>query len=257
VGSKNLASTSEVKNTIAVTQIDVQQDSLTLLYEQRKNTYELDNEELRKINNELRNTLTQTPVGYVSIRRDYQSNIDKNSKIIGDNQNEINNLDAKLQLRVAELKSNLNTTIADNAIEDTKNIVLFVIIAIFAELIIIGGVYFREWYEFNLYIINQQRFEKIYQKKDRYRSLLSFVYKNGKALVGDKVISGLELKEIVADKTNIQNSNKFVDEFLKDMDNLGIFNTVGKRRFIAATYAEAESIIEHFDDAYRALENIK
>ena len=76
-------------------------------------------------------------------------------------------------------------------------------------------------------------------------------------MVGDKVISGLELKEIVADKTNIQNSNKFVDEFLKDMDNIGIFNTVGKRRFIAATHAEAENIIDHFDDAYRALENIK
>ena len=86
---------------------------------------------------------------------------------------------------------------------------------------------------------------------------MAFVYRDGKLTAGDKVITGLELKEIVAEKTNIQNSNKFVDDFLKDMDNLGIFNTVGKRRLIATTYNEAQNIIEHFDDAFRVLENIK
>ena len=257
VGSKNLASTSDTKNTVAVTQVDVQKDSLAVLYERKKRTYEMDNQSLRDVNNELRSTVAQTPVGYVSIRREYQSSIDKNTKIIDNNQGEINKIDEQLKQRVTELKSSLNTTMAGNATEDTKNIILFIIIAIFAELIIIGGVYFREWYEYNLYVINQQRFEKIYQKKDRYRSLLAFVYKGGKVMVGNKVISGLELKEIVAEKTNIENSNKFVDEFLREMDNLGIFSTVGKRRLIAATYAEAQNIIEHFDDAYRALDNIK
>jgi hypothetical protein len=257
VGSKNLASTGEIKNAAATEQIDTQKDSLSIQYERKKRTYEMDNQLLRNASNDLRNTLSQTPVGWVSVRKDYQSSIDKNTKIINDNQAEINKLDEQQKQRIEELKSNLNSTKANNATEDTKNIVLFIIIAIFAEFIIIGGVYFREWYEYNLYLINQQRFEKIYQKKDRYRSLLEFVYKNGKTLVGDKVISGLELKTIVAEKTNIQNSNKFVDEFLKDMDNLGVFNTVGKRRFIASTYEEANNIIEHFDDAYRALENIK
>jgi len=41
------------------------------------------------------------------------------------------------------------------------------------------------------------------------------------------------------------------------MDNLGIFSTTGKRRFIVMSYNEAQNVIEHFDDAYRALENIK
>jgi hypothetical protein len=257
-GSKNLATTSAVKNTVAVTTVDIEKDNLAVTYEAKKKTYEVDNQALRDVNNNLRNTLSQTPVGYVSIRRDYQGNIDKNAKIIETNQAEINKIDEQLKQRVEELKSSLNTTLAGNATEDTKNIILFVIIAIFAELIIVGGVYFREWYEYNLYVINQQKFEKIYQKKDRYRSLLSFVYRDGKLTSGDKVISGIELKEIVAEKTkNIQNSNKFVDDFLKDMDNIGIFSTTGKRRFIASTYSEAQNIIEHFDDAYRALENIK
>jgi hypothetical protein len=257
VGSKNLASTSTIKNNIATVQVDEQKDSLFVQYERKKKTYEFDNEGLRNVNTELRSTIAQTPVGYVSIRRDYQSNIDKNTKIINDNQSEINKIDNQLSQRVNELKSGLNSTITNNATEDTKNIVLFIIIAIFAELIIIAGVYFREWYEYNLYIINQQKFEKIYLKKDRYRSLLTFVYNNGKLITGDKVISGLELKELVAEKTNMQNSNKFVDEFLHDMDRLGVFSTVGKRRFIATAYQDAITIVEKFDDTLRILENMK
>jgi hypothetical protein len=237
--------------------VDVQKDSLTVQYERKKHTYEVDNQALRTVNNDLRNTLAETPLGWVSARRDYQSNIDKNTKIIDNNQAEVNRIDVQLQQRVNELKSGLNTTITDNAIEDVKNIVLFIIIAIFAEVMIIGGVYFREWYEYNLYILNQQKFEKIYQKKDRYRALLAFVYKDGKLAPGDQVMPGQQLKEIIAEKANIQNSNKFVDEFLKEMDNLGIFNTVGKRRMVASTFVEAQNIIEHFDDAYRAIENMK
>jgi hypothetical protein len=257
VGSKNLASTSNIKNNIATVQVDVQKDSLAVQYERKKKTYEMDNQSLRDANTELRKNIALTPVGWMTIRRDYQSNVDKNTEIINNNQNEINKIDNQLSQRVNELKSGLNTTITKNATEDTKSIVLFIIIAIFAELIIISGVYFREFYQYQMFILNKQKFEKIYQKKDRYKALLTFVYKDGKLAPGDKVMSGLELKEIVSEKANIQNSNKIVDEFLKDMDNLGVFNTVGKRRMVASTYPEAQNIIEHFDDAYRVIENMK
>ena len=108
-----------------------------------------------------------------------------------------------------------------------------------------------------MYILNKEKFEKIYQKRDRYKSLLMFIYNNGKLNVGDKVMSGLELKELVAEKANIQNSNKFVGEFLHDMDKVGVFTTVGKRRMIGATYQDAMVVVEKFDDTLRILENMK
>lgn len=108
-----------------------------------------------------------------------------------------------------------------------------------------------------MYIINHQRFNKIYERKDRYRALIAFIYGEGKLTVGDRVISGLELKELVAEKTNIQSSNKFVDEFLRDMDRLGVFNTEGKRRLIVSTYQEALNIVENYDEALRILENMR
>ncbi len=256
-GSKNLATTSVFKNAVVETQTTVQKDSLTAIYDGKKETYVNDNEKLRTINNDLRQRLAETPLNYVSARRDYQTNIDKNVNIIAENQTEINRLDVELNSRINELRENLSTAKSGHESEDTKNIFLFIVIVIVNEVLIIGGIYFREYYEHMLFEINHQKFEKIYQKKDRYRSLLTFVYGSGKAVPGDRVISGLELKEHVADKTNIQNSNKLVDEFLKDMDRLNIFSTNGKRRFINVTYNEALNIVENFDDTFRVLENMK
>lgn len=256
-GAKNLASTSTIKNTVVETEVVTKSDSLSLIYESRKKIYENDNERLRTVTNDLRERLAETPLGYVSARREYQVSIDKNTKIITDNQGEITKIQTELNNRISELKSNLNDTRLTNKTEDTKNIFLFIIIVIFNEVLIIGGIYFREYFEHTLFEINHQKFEKIYQKKDRYRALLTFIYGGGKLTTGDQVMPVLQLKEIVADKTNITNSNKLVDEFLQDMDRLGIFVTNGKRRHIAATYNEAVNIVEKYDDAFRVLENIK
>ncbi len=256
-GSKNLATTSLIKNNVAESEISVMADSLSAIYNNKKKIYENDNEALRKVNNELRNTLAQTPVTYVSIRKDYQVSIDKNIEIINVNRKEINEIGSELNQKILELEEGLSNEKSGNQTEDYKNIFLFIVIVVFNELIIIGGVFFREFYEYNLFKLNQQKFEKIYKKKDRYLALLAFIYNYGKLSPGSKVISEVELKAIVADKTNIESPNKVVHDFLRDMDRLGIFNIVGRRRFISATYAEANNVIEHLDDALRILENMK
>ena len=52
VGSKNLASTSTFKNTVAEAQIDAKTDSISIVYENKKKIYENDHEALRAGNNE-------------------------------------------------------------------------------------------------------------------------------------------------------------------------------------------------------------
>lgn len=256
VGSKNLASTSSIQDMIAETEIITQQDNISLTFEQQKLIYIDDNETLRQVNVDLRQTLAETPVTYRTIRSGYQTSIDKNIQVINDNQTRIDEIDAKLQQKVGELKIELIDTKSENRNADTKNIILFIIIAIFCEVIIIGGIYFREYFEYNLYTLNQQKFEKIYIKKDRYRALLAYIYNNGNMNVGDKVISGLVLKETIGNKVNIPNSNKMVDEFLREMDKLSIFTTHGKRRHIGKTFAEAMNIIETYDDTLHIIENM-
>ena len=256
-GSKNLARTSTIKNAIVQTEVVSKTDSITSIFDIQKQIYVDDNEALRAVNTDLRQKLANTPLNYPTTRKGYQDNIDKNTELIRENDKKVEALDGELQLAVAEFKQDFANTKTGNETEDAKNILLFVIIVCFNEIIIIGGLYFREYYEYNLFLINQDKFEKIYQKKDRYKALLTFVYNDGKLGSGDKVMSGLLLKEAVAEKTTIQNPNKFVDEFLRDMDNLSIFTTHGKRRLIASTFTEALDTIENYDDNYRVLENMK
>lgn len=257
VGSKNLASTSTTQNVIAETELTVEQDSLSLMYEERKQVYMDDNEALRQVNNDLRQKLAETPVTYRTIRNDYQTSIDKNTEVINNNQTKIDEIDSQLQQRVGELESDFLTTKSENKTADSKNIILFIIIAVFCEVIIIGGIYFREYFEYHLYALHQQKFEKIYQKKDRYKALLTYVYNNGTANVGDKVTSGLALKEVVANNANIPNSNKMVDNFLHEMDKIGIFTTHGKRRHIGMPFEDAMSLIDTYDDVLHVIENLK
>lgn len=256
-GSKNLATTSSFKNTVAKTEIVSEINNLNLIYDRKKSLYVKDNESLRAINIELRLKMKETPLNYITARREYQTSIDKNTELIKGNDVEIKVIDADLQLKINELNSDLNATKSGNENEDNKNKLLFIIIVCFNELIIIGGLYFREYFEYNLYIINQDRFEKIYKKKNRYRALITFIYQDGKLTAGETVMSGIKLKEVVADKANIQNSSKFVDEFLHDMNRLNIFTTIGKRRNIVASFTEALDKIENYDDTYRILENMK
>jgi hypothetical protein len=256
-GSKNLAITNLSKYNVAKTEISSLKDSLNLIYDEKISVYVNDNKSLRAINIELREKLKETPLNYITARKEYQNSIDKNTNLIKDNNNEIKLIKIELQSKIEELQTELSTTKSSNEDADTKNKILFIIIVCFNELIIIGGLYFREYFEYNLYVINQDKFENIYKKKDRYRALITFIYRDGKLNIGDRVMSGLELKAAVAEKAKINNSNKFVDEFLRDMDRLNIFTTVGKRRNIATSFIEALDIIENFDDTYRILENMK
>ena len=256
-GSKNLATTSLLKNVVVQKEVILEIDNLNNIYDEKKLVYVLDNESLRAVNINLRQKLANTNVLYKTIRNDYQISIDKNTELVRENDAEIKIINSKLELAIVKLNTDLNATKSDNKNEDTKNIFLFVIIVCFNELIIIGGLYFREYFEYNLYIINQDKFEKAYRKKDRYKSLLTFVYGNGKLTIGDRVMSGLILKEAVISKVKINNSNKFVEEFLRNMNMLGIFVTVGKRRNVAKSFTEALDIVENYDDSYQVLENMK
>lgn len=256
-GSKNLASTSSIKNAIVQTEISSQTDSITAVYDAQKQIYVDDNEALRAVNTDLRQKLADTPLNYPTTRKGYQDNIDSNTELIRENDDKISALNAELRQEIADYNAEFAETKSGNESEDAKNILLFIIIVCFNEIIIIGGLYFREYFEYNLFLINQDKFEKIYQQKDRYKALLTFIYNDGKLTTGDRVMSGLMLKEAVAEKSQIQNSNKFVDEFLRDMDRIGIFVTVGKRRNIAKTFTEALETIDNYDDSYRVLENLK
>jgi hypothetical protein len=256
-GARNFASTSLQKNEVAQTDLQSQVDSLTNQYDNQKSIYLIDNQNLREVTNDLREKLAETPVTYRTIRNEYQASIDKNTEVINNNQERIDQLDEELQLVVAELRQTYVSTTDQNKRDDVRNIWLFILISTSIEVLIIVGVYFREFYEYNLFIANEDRLEKVYKKRDRYRAMLEYVYREGKAQPGERIMGAQKLIDLVSENSTISQPKTFVENFLRDMENLDIFVVEGKRRNLNATYQEALNVIENFDDALRILKNLK
>ena len=256
-GARNFASTSVVKNIVVENTLQGHVDSLNIVYGDRIVIYEDDNTALRAVNTDLRQKLADTPLNYHTTRRGYQDNIDKNTEMIQSNQAQIDELNIELQQVVAELKQDTGEQQSQNKDDDFKNILLFILISTSIEVLIIVGVYFREFYEYNIYMANQERLEAVYQKRDRYRVMLTYIYQEGKMGPNERIMAAAKIIELIEENTRIQNPKRFVENFLHDMESLGIFVTQGKRRLTNATYNEALSIVENFDDALRIFENLK
>jgi len=256
-GARNFASTSVIKNVVIENTMDSQVDSLNIVYGDRISIFENDNTALRSVNTDLRQKLADTPLNYPTTRRGYQDNIDKNTETINTNQARIDELNEELQLVVAELRQDTGAQKTQNKDDDFKNILLFILLSTSIEVLIIVGVYFREYYEYNVYMANQERLESVYIKRDRYSVMLKFIYQEGKLGPNERVMAGAKIIELVEENSRIQNPKKFVENFLQDMETLGIFVTQGKRRLTNATYQEALSLVENFDDALRIFENLK
>ncbi|MFW6219433.1 MAG: hypothetical protein ACOC33_01065 [bacterium] len=256
-GAMNFAQTNNKTKEIMINNLQMQIDSIKILYDNKKEDYILENQDLREANNGLRNKLIETPLNYISARNDYQKIIDKNIEIIDNNEKKINNIDSELKSEITNVKNDYNSLSKENNEEESKNILLFILISASIEILIIIGVFFREFYEYNLYILNQNKLEKVYKKRDRYKAMLAYIYQEGKANHGDRVIAASKLIDLVTENSTITNPKKFVENFLRDMESLNVFVVQGKRRLINTSYEDALKYIDNFDDALRILENLR
>ena len=256
-GAINFASTSNEKNIVFEENIDNKIDSLTLQYDQYKQQYQKDNTSLRESNVQLREKITSTPLNYRTVRKELNDLVEANLNTIELNNEQINNLNSELKEKILELKNNLNFQKKENKTSDIEGILLFLIISTSIELIIILGVFFRQYYDYNTFLINQSKIEDIIIKRERYTTLLKFIYNNGSLSQGEKITGVSKLQELVAKNSKIPSSNKFVKIFIDELTIMGILKLEGKRRYIAKSYEDALKEIEKFDENLRLLENLK
>lgn len=256
-GAVKFSETSKKQNTIIenVAQADI--DSITNIYNGRKNVLIIDSDQLRETNNELRDKIANTPLNYVNTRKGFQDIIDANLEAIDKNDNKVKELDQELQNKIQGLKDEQNVEIQKNIRDNTGIILLFVLISSVIEFIIVFGIWFRSYFNYNVFLLHELEFEGVHQKKERYLTLLSFIYKEGLLGKGEKIIGIVKFKEMVKEKSSIATPDKVVEEFLNDIEHLGIIRMEGKRRFIALTLEEAQKKIERFDDSIRLLENLE
>jgi hypothetical protein len=253
-GAKNFASTSDKKNTKNKTELIEKVDSINQIYELKVLTYDNDNNSLRENNNTLRNELAKDKTWRISR---IQESIDKNNANIERNEKQISQIEQEKQIIIDELKEQYKKNETTNSNEDNKSILLFILISTSIEILIIIGLFFREYYDYNLYVKNKDKLERVYEKRDRYKVILSYLYREGKVGAREKVMAANTLVELIEENTSIPNPKKFIEIFLRDMEDLGIFVVEGKRRLTNVGYDEAMQIVQNFDDALRMLKFLK
>ena len=247
-GAKNFASTSGNVNAVIENNNKHLVDSLNLIANNEKITYVTNLASLRESDKILREKLLNTDDKSSKLRKEYQTTIDKNLIEINDNEAKLKDINDDVNNKINELNKNTDINKSENKNTDANNIILFITLSSFIELLIIIGIYFKEYYELILYGLNEGKMEKQYVKKERYTILLKYIFKEGKAQIGDKVPAVTPFKELI--KTKAQNiPSKFIDEFFMDMDNHNIFTKEGKRRFIGLSYDKALEILDEFDDS--------
>lgn len=228
--------------------ITVNTDSLTRVYENRKKPYISDNEQLRAITNDLRQKLANTAVGYVSIRKQYQENIDKNDVNIKSNQSEITRLDNELNTKVTQIQSTQGTKLSETLSTNKSNIIAFLIISALIEIAILLGIYYDKFYDYKIVeeyektIIDTPAFKKWY----RFNFLLGLIYSKTKE-IGDPIPSTngiVELSEVNGAKVD----KATLDKFIKILYYLDIVTLEGNRRVLNMKEDEAtKKLRDYFD----------
>lgn len=223
-------------------------DSLTNVYENKKIPYLTDNEQLRTITNDLRQKLASTPVNYVTIRNQYQENIDKNDDNIKSNQEEINKLDGELNTKILNLQNTEREKLDETLSTNKSNIIVFIIISAIIEMIILLGIYYDKFYDYKVIeeyektILETLGFKKWY----KFNFLLGLIYSKTSE-IGDPIPTTnglLELSEISGNKID----RGTLDKFIKILYYLEIIKLDGKRRILNIKEEEGVMKLRNYFD---------
>lgn len=255
-GAIEFATTSSEKNEIIEATVQNDVDSITNVYNKRKQVLIDDNNSYRESNREYRDKIAETPINFRNTRNDLQKLVDANNESIDDNDNRIAALDNELKGVIRGLESDQQEELNKNDDSDMSNIVLFLLISTTIEFLIILGIYFDKYYDYNVFLLNMGELEGIFKKRERYKTLVKFIFKEGMLGQDQQIMGKTKLLELIKEKSNIPSPNKFLDSFLNDMDYLGIIKLNGTRRYTATTYSEALEKIDKFDDTLRLLEKL-
>lgn len=221
----------------------LQSDSLKFVAEDRKKPFLDEIESLRSSNKDLRIKRDNTPINYRNTRAQYNALILDNEKSIESNLQKIKELDQEIKGTISEIKSEADTIKDKNILSDNKLIWLFLIISTIIELVIIIGVWFREYYSFAIFVENEEKLEPILIKKEKYEFLLDLVYRSGKVKKDEEVISLYELTNMVQNKV-VQYPPKLVLDFYNEMTHIGAFKMIADKRYAVVDFNEAVLLID-------------
>jgi hypothetical protein len=229
-------------------------DSLNLIYNDKISLVESELKEAKgliKLKDEEQTNLAN--IGALSrIQRQRIQDLKEEKKLIKLDidklESNIKDINSEKDLKIKEFESDLNKEKDSEKQDNSKNSFLFVIISTLIELIILGGVYFSEYYKFRSYREFRDKIEKDpnYQKWLLYDQILSILITdetkmNQKLLSNKAIIDMCKVNDIIV-------IPKDLTDFLKVISGLGIVKVSGSVKYISKTRDIAqETLRKHFN----------
>lgn len=254
-GAMKLADNKNIYEETLNQNVSQKSDSLNFIFNGRISQLELQIEKIENDNVNLRESRNNLPDNHISNRNLYLNQIKYNDEQIIQYRNRIDLLNKQFEDEKSKLYNSIDVDVEKYISDNRTSIYIFILISSLIELLIIGGVYFRTYYQLTVFKMNNN-LEKIFKKRDDYLVLLSYIYKNGQKKSGDTVIGVSKLKETLKEY-NIENVNKLTNTFYVDLEYNNIIKTQGKRKYFMVNYDEAVEKINELDETIDILNKLK
>lgn len=247
-GAKQFSSKSKQIETNTRNEIKVYKDSVSSIYQVRIDILDNQNNELFESSKKLDDEARNLPPNFVSGKNKIRERIDINNTQVEKNINLITNIKKERDTEIKEYESDVLLESSDNKEENSKNSFLFVLISTLIELIILGGVYFNEYYKFRSYREFRDKLEKDpnYQKWLLYEQILLILITDDTKM-NQKLLSNKAIIDIC--KVNgIIVLTKDLTDFIKVVSGLGIIKVSGSVKYITKTKdISQETLRKHFN----------
>lgn len=237
-GAIEFSSTSNKENVVIVDDVKSKIDSLNLLYENKKIPYLDDNENLRKASTDARTKMNELPSNYITTRERYNNIIKDNQKAIEDNNSQVENLSIELNHKISNLKEEQIEQTTKNEEEDSGLIILFFSLSFAIELIIIIGVFYKEYYDYKSFKENEPKLEPMFIKMNRNRIMIDIIYDKGNIGPNEPITSVNKMKQLLKSRGHLF-LDRQVKDFYSEMKHRKILETIGNRTYSKVTYTEA------------------
>jgi hypothetical protein len=246
-GAIEFSKTSDKVNVHVEANSKVMLDSLVKMNEVAKVPINEELTSLRESNKLIREKRDNTPLEQRRTRNDYNKLIDENEKLIASNTKKLEDLESGLKKKLSDLKKEEELSKEKNAQSDEGNVLLFLLVSTFIEIIIVIGVYFRQLYIHNAFYEAEEKLEPLLKKRDKYDHLLRIIFKNGEVKADEQIISLAKLTEIVKNK-GAQYTAKHIKDFYDEMTHMGAFRLGGSKRYSMVSYEEAKKLVESLEN---------
>jgi len=247
-GAKKFSSKSDEIEVKTVNKLDDYRDSLTTIYDTKIGVIENRNKILFNQNIKFDEEAAELPGNYISAKENIRSNKKVNLEQISINKEEIDELKEEFKTRVDTKSNSLTNKSSKEKEKNSDNSFLFIILSTFIELIILGGVYFNQYYRFRSYKEFRKKIEKDpkYQKWLLYDEILSNIVSsetkmNEKLPSNKSIIDTCKVNDIII-------LPKDIKDFMKVLLGLGIIKSSGSARYIIKEREMAkETLRNHFN----------